>query len=259
MHPNICIVGSGNIATFYGDCFVRSGFTIHSVVSRNKDRGVSLSNRWQCLFGDDIYSLPKEATICLLALPDTVLLEYKDTAMLKDKIVLYAAGSVSIAQLNLLSPKIICCWPVYSINKEVLPNHRQIPLLVQTSTETLNTLATQIAHAISDTIYEVTDEQKKIVHLTAVLSNNYMNHLATRCEDLLTENHLSVDLIKPIIQQTLHNIQHHHPVALQTGPAIRQDETTIQTHLELLHKNNNLKHIYEAFVQSIQEYYKLNK
>jgi hypothetical protein len=46
------------------------------------------------------------------------------------------------------------------------------------------------------------------------------------------------------------------PVSVQTGPAIREDQSTIHAHLELLRDNPTLSELYSKLSQSIVNLHK---
>ncbi|MBL0050011.1 MAG: DUF2520 domain-containing protein [Bacteroidetes bacterium] len=61
---------------------------------------------------------------------------------------------------------------------------------------------------------------------------------------------LDFNILKPIIAQTANNIMHHSPGEVQTGPAKRHDEKTMQRHLQLL-KSKNRKALYKMISDDI--------
>ena len=74
--------------------------------------------------------------------------------------------------------------------------------------------------------------------------------------ELLKEQNLSFDLLRPLIEETALKIQTADPITVQTGPAIRDDQSTIDKHLQLLNKHSELKELYEKLSQSIINYQK---
>jgi len=70
-------------------------------------------------------------------------------------------------------------------------------------------------------------------------------------EDLLTENDLPMDLLQPIIKKTASNVRHKDIYGFQTGPAIREDLTTMKTHLDFLSDKPEYEKIYQILSDSI--------
>ncbi|MCY1559553.1 hypothetical protein D9M68_966030 [compost metagenome] len=95
-------------------------------------------------------------------------------------------------------------------------------------------------------------ERRKILHLAAVFACNFTNHLYTLSAQLLEENELDFDLLRPLILETAEKVQLHNPMEVQTGPAIRGDEKTLTKHNELLVNKPQLLKLYQILSDSIK-------
>ena len=60
-------------------------------------------------------------------------------------------------------------------------------------------------------------------------------------------------LMIPLLVETVTRMQDHFPAELQTGPAIRNDVSTIEKHRELLQEYPELLEIYEFFTERIRK------
>jgi len=98
------------------------------------------------------------------------------------------------------------------------------------------------------------DAQRAKLHLAAVFCNHFVNHLFVLMQEYCVAEGLDFDLLKPLIQETAARIETVAPADAQTGPAIRHDTATINTHLELLHRHPQLQTFYNLFTQSIQRH-----
>jgi hypothetical protein len=58
-------------------------------------------------------------------------------------------------------------------------------------------------------------------------------------------------LLRPLILETAKKVQNHLPPDVQTGPAVRNDENTMATHLKMLDSEPKLKEIYQLLSQGI--------
>jgi hypothetical protein len=70
-------------------------------------------------------------------------------------------------------------------------------------------------------------------------------------ENYCRQEGIDFKLLIPLIQETALRIEHMSPAAAQTGPAMRNDLTTIQKHMELLEEYPQLKEFYSLFTKSI--------
>jgi len=102
----------------------------------------------------------------------------------------------------------------------------------------------------------VTPEQKKLLHLAAVITSNFMSSLVFHASDVLKSiDDEPVELVRsvfgPLMLKTAENIVNEgYPSAL-TGPAFRGDNSTIEEHLELLKQQGINDLIYRELTNQI--------
>jgi len=101
----------------------------------------------------------------------------------------------------------------------------------------------------------VTSTQREHIHLSAVIVNNFVNHLYRIGQDLLMNQSLTFDILKPLIFETATKIKNTSPQNAQTGPAKRNDLKTIEKQLYLL-KDSPYLEIYKKITNSILEKHK---
>ena len=66
---------------------------------------------------------------------------------------------------------------------------------------------------------------------------------------------MPVNTLMPLIEQTFEKIKGGSPKSLQTGPAIRKDDATIESQIALLENKPHFKQVYEAITASIKHMY----
>ena len=69
-------------------------------------------------------------------------------------------------------------------------------------------------------------------------------------EKILKSQNIDVDILNPLIKETADKLNYLSPKEAQTGPAIRNDEITIQKHLNLL-KETKYFEIYNNLTKEI--------
>jgi len=247
----ISIIGSGNIASFFGQRLKEKGFDIVEVFSTNSTSGKKLALDLEAQFVEDHKHI--SAQVVLLAIPDDAL-DFYSTATFKDKKTIIFSGTKTIKDLD-ISSNLACIWPIYSINKEQLPTDTNIPLLLEANNEEMSELATQLAKSVSTNYFFAQADEKMQYHLAAVLVNNFGNHLASLTQELLKLKGLKFELMHPIISNTAEKILSNSPEKLQTGPALRKDVKTMESHLNTLENSSILKQLYELFSKSIQDFH----
>ena len=108
----------------------------------------------------------------------------------------------------------------------------------------------------SDNVNAVDESQRQTLHLAAVFANNFTNHIYSIAEKILVEKRLSFDDLRPLIASHIQNVLAHSPSELQTGPAIRGDQSTLDIHMDLLKAHPDYKEIYSLLTTSIQDIHK---
>ena len=247
------IIGTGNIAWFFGNKLVAGRHHCAGVYSRNVNAAQELA---EALIADTYGAIGKiedgDADICLLAVSDAAIAAIAAQLSFRQTVLIHTAGAVSLDVINRSAIDRAVLWPAYSIVKNSPPDHRNIPCAWEASTKKAEKYVQTIAHAITDVLFEAKYEQRKWLHLSAVVSNNFINHLMAMCEQICQENNLPFSMLVPIIEQTYDRIKHGSPKQLQTGPAIRHDGKTIEAQIALLNSHPAWQRVYEAITASIQ-------
>jgi predicted short-subunit dehydrogenase-like oxidoreductase (DUF2520 family) len=122
---------------------------------------------------------------------------------------------------------------------------------VEGSSSDAEDILKKISSQISSQVYSLSSEQRRVLHLAAVFACNFTNHLYALADGLLSEHHLSFDMIRPLIAETAKKVQDHSPKNAQTGPAVRNDKKTMAKHLEMLEQHPELYKLYQLLSQSI--------
>ena len=97
-------------------------------------------------------------------------------------------------------------------------------------------------------------ERRKYIHLTAVFSCNFVNHLFARAKEIADEHHLPFEFFLPLIDETIAKIHSLDPKKAQTGPAVRGDEKVLELQKQLI-TNAEQAEIYDLLSQSIKKMY----
>ncbi len=256
----IGIIGSGNMAYYMGKSLSQSNFPIHAIHCRNEFQGKDLAKKADAIFFTEKQELLKACELFFLCVPDdeieTIATWFQGC---ENKILVHHSGTKSVNILSPFSQNAGVLWPIYSINKKSLPTHRNVPFIISTNQTHVGILLTQIADELSN-IHQIMDEQsKQSLHLMAVMTNNFMNHLATITQAFARAKQIDFEWVLPIIAQTANSIQEQEMKNRQTGPARRGDPKTIAQHLALLKTHPEWQKIYEAMTDSIIEFYKKEK
>jgi predicted short-subunit dehydrogenase-like oxidoreductase (DUF2520 family) len=248
------IIGTGNIAWFLGNRLVTGRNHCVGVYGRNAAAVDKLSEQ---LLSDRHGRVSEirdgDADICFLAVADTAIAEIAAKLSFKQTVLIHTAGAVDLEIIKSAAKDRAVLWPIYSISMSSLPPHRQIPCAWEASSEKAARYVQFMGHAVTDELFEAKYDQRKWLHLAAVIGNNFTNHMMAICAQICADNKIPFSALMPIVEQTFDRMKHASPASVQTGPAIRHDDTTIQKQIELLNSHPQWQRIYEAVTASIQE------
>lgn len=142
-------------------------------------------------------------------------------------------------------------YPLQTFSEHHEVEWQSTPIIITSENQEVAEKLKTLAAKISSSVYEMTDQQKTVVHLSAVFANNFTNHMLTLAETICKENNVPFEILKPLIETTVHKALTLGPSMSQTGPAIRGDDTTIQKHLQLLEKHPEMIEVYKVITKSI--------
>lgn len=253
---NIVILGSGNIATHLGRAFKMAGQTISQVWSRDITKASALADTLAAQPIDSMLDLDRTADLFIIAVNDEAIRKIAIELKLSDQLLLHTSGSTGLSALEGASTKIGVFYPLQTFSKIKSIDFRNIPIIIEANVPEVLAIIRAIADRLSEKVIELNSEQRKTLHIGAVFACNFTNHLFGLAQELLEEKGLDYELLKPLIEETLNKIEMNSPVSVQTGPAIREDQATIQAHLELLKHNPDLSELYIKLSQSIVNLHK---
>jgi predicted short-subunit dehydrogenase-like oxidoreductase (DUF2520 family) len=170
---------------------------------------------------------------------------------LPGKVVAHTAASVSKHVLKDVSNHYGVFYPLQSLRKE-MPGLPDVPIFFDGSDEITNNTLNSLARSISpDQVKKSDDDDRSKLHVAAVVVSNFPNYLYVLAEEYCKKEKIDFRLLQPLIVETAQRIQAVSPSEVQTGPAIRHDEATINKHLQLLKSHPELKEVYTFLSKAI--------
>lgn len=243
----VVIIGSGNVAQHLIKAFKKSRkIKLVQVFARNKE---AISHLMPISKITSDYANLKEVSLYIIAVSDNAVVEVSSKIPYSKKMVLHTSGSIAISDLDSKNVR-GSFYPVQTFSKTKNVDFRKIPICLEIEQESLYKILDSIAFSISDIVYKITSEQRKSLHIAAVFVNNFTNHLYQIGNYICDENQVSFEILKPLITETANKVMKLSPIDAQTGPAIRNDSQTINSHLNFL-TNENQKEIYKLLTKSI--------
>ncbi len=247
----ITLIGSGNVATHLGAALKNAGHQIVQVYSKNADNAALLAYHLKADAISNLAEINPDTDLFVISIKDDAIEDIVSSLAVHQKSVVHTSGATSLATLQKYTTNAGVFYPLQTFSKSKEVDFKTVPMCIEAASEDLDDVLKQLASTISNSVYTVNSEQRKILHLAAVFACNFPNYLYHASQQLLAQHQLDFNLLRPLILETADKVQQHLPAAVQTGPAIRNDQKTMTAHLALLNGNEELTTIYNLLSQAI--------
>ena len=241
------MIGAGNLATHLCRAFINAGHEIIQIYSRTLESASTLANEINVPYTTDSKAIISSDLAIIAVNDDSIQDIEKHIAFPK----VHTSGTKPLSILN--GENIGVFYPLQTFNKNIDVNFKSIPVCVESSTNDLLKTLKILAVSIADKVVELNSEQRKKLHLAAVISCNFSNMLYHFSEEICQKEGIPFDIMLPLILETAQKIKHTTPLQSQTGPAKRGDFETIAKHLKLLENDDEKKEIYQLLTASIKK------
>ncbi|WP_421944369.1 Rossmann-like and DUF2520 domain-containing protein [Pedobacter sp.] len=249
---DVVLLGSGNVATHLAKALKAKGENVIQVYSQNLDNAKLLANELSAEAISNYTDLNNKADLYIISVKDDAIDEV--AAQLKNVrgLVVHTSGTTDINVLSKHGLRSGVFYPLQTFSKGKSVSFDNIPLCIEAENETdLNKLE-KLANTLSNKVYNLDGEKRKVLHLTAVFACNFPNHLYALAAKILDSNQLEFDILRPLIFETADKVMTNLPINVQTGPAVRDDQNTINKHLNMLNNLPELQDIYQTLSNSIK-------
>lgn len=251
---SIVILGSGNVAQHLIQTFGKlseqtNQIVVKQVYARNPDalKGIinidKITNRTDTIMEADVY---------LIAVSDNAIKEVSGSIPFSNKLVIHTSGSMGLEEIDTKNRSGVL-YPLQTFSKSKTIDFSTIPIGIEATSENDILTLKQIANGLSEKVFIIDSAQRKALHVAAVFVCNFVNHMYHIGQNICEEYQIPFEILQPLIQETADKINFLSPKEAQTGPAIRNDQKTIDKHLAFL-KSDLEKNIYNLITQSIKSH-----
>lgn len=246
----INIIGSGKLASHLVSEFENSS-RIEVIYSRNEIEGQKLAERcgaeWKI---DEELSKNQGPNLNLIAVNDDAI-KIVAEKIPKESRVVHSSGSVSM-QIFAGHKNAGVIYPLQSFTKNRPVEFSKIPFFVEANSGNFEKeLVSFIQNNLSLRVSSLSSPQRLKLHLAAVIANNFSNFLLQLTEEYINQEGLHFKELDYLMEETIAKAFEIGPSEAQTGPAIRNDQETINQHLRLI-PDPQFARLYRYFTELIQ-------
>ena len=243
----VSVLGSGNLGTHMVNLLNdASQVKLVQWYSRSKihDQEIEVTN--------DIKML-KNAEIYILCVNDDSISDLSNQLIFNNKLVVHTSGSTTYESINRKNRRGVF-YPLQSFSKTRKLNYSKIPICIEAENDLDLNILIDLCNKIGCGFHKINFEQRKNLHLAAVITNNFTNYLFSLSKEILSDQNLNFDILKPLINETVDKIHKLDPSESQTGPARRNDQNIIDMHIKML-KDPEHQNLYKLISQMIKRKY----
>ena len=246
------IIGSGNVAYHLAKAFIKYGISVKQIFGRNENDLKSIFDENKIAYSTENLA---DADFYLICVSDSSVAKVSKLIKKGNCLVAHTSGSLPVDILEGNYRK-ASFYPLQTFSKSKALDYSKIPFFIEAENDSDNEFLKNIAMKISKKVMDSDYEKRKYIHLTAVFSCNFVNHLFARAKEISDSQDIPFEFFLPLIDETVEKIHHLNPKDAQTGPAVRNDQRVLELHKKLISDSQQLK-IYQTLNESIEEMYRV--
>ena len=246
MKPSFAIVGCGKVGTALG-VFLNSagyrpaGFASKSLSSAKRAADIIQSDH----FGDVPWEITRNADLVFITTPDGAITDTcnnisQNRGFANNTVVLHCSGALPSTILSTAKKCGAFIGSMHPLQSFASVDYVTNPfknIIVSTEGESRAVkMAKEIATDLGGTSVTILTEAKTLYHASAVVASNYLVTLLDLAFKLIGEAGIAgqdaFNVLKPLIEGTLSNVEKVGIPEALTGPIVRGDLETVEKHIE---------------------------
>ena len=250
----IVLIGAGNLATHLGKALHAAGHDMVQVFSRTMQSAETLASLLDAEPLTDIAQVRDDADVYIFSVKDSALEQLiSQLCGGEKKVFLHTAGSMPMSVFRGKALHYGVLYPMQTFSKQREVDFSIIPCFIEANDEFALKQIEGLAGQISHRVFQLSSEDRKYLHLSAVFACNFANHCYAASQELLQQHGIPFDVMLPLIDETAAKVHGMTPKEAQTGPAVRYDENVIGKQIRLLENQPYFQKIYDCMSKSIHE------
>lgn len=250
----IVLIGAGNLATHLGKALHAAGHDMVQVFSRTMQSAETLASLLDAEPLTDISQVRDDADVYIFSVKDSALEQLiSQLCGGEKKVFLHTAGSMPMSVFRGKALHYGVLYPMQTFSKQREVDFSIIPCFIEANDEFALKQIEGLAGQISHRVFQLSSEDRKYLHLSAVFACNFANHCYAASQKLLQQHGIPFDVMLPLIDETAAKVHGMTPKEAQTGPAVRYDENVIGKQIQLLENQPYFQKIYDCMSKSIHE------
>ena len=245
----IALIGSGNVAYAYNKALKNNGIHPFCVFTRSLDKISEIEEKFGVM-ATSSFDVLLDCDLVIIAVNDDAIHEVSLNLKNYKGLLVHTSGTQTSSVLNHIENYGVL-YPLQTLTKDFDVDFKKVPLLINASSSMYLEKIKTLARIMSDVVIECNDEDRRLIHLSAVYVCNFVNVMLQIGDKLLEDKGLNVSIFESLVKETIDKAFALGPKNALTGPAKRGDVETIERHKKLLENKPEEKKIYELLTNYI--------
>lgn len=238
------IAGTGKVAQALGRAWQSGGVEIVEVWGRSHDRAQELARKLNAVAVNEIGELSTDIDAVAVLVSDDAIREV--AYLLPNSVKRFHASGVT--DRDVLGGENGVIWPIKSFSTATHEEDlTEVPFAVEASTKEFQAMLHRLVRECGGKPFDASSQTRAKIHLAAVFTHNFSNHCFALSQQILDEEGLPKDLMRPLAEGLMEGAKSGTSFSLQTGVAVRKDLGSQMKHLELLKGFKNKKELTEFY------------
>jgi len=255
---NIAFIGAGNLAWHLAPNLENYGHKVSLVHSRSRKHAMAIIDRlYSASYKKNLDFSKSDIDIVIIAVGDSQIKDIASEIIIPDHCcVIHTSGTQSMEILKRsAAPYIGVLYPLQTFTWGVKTSFRETPIFLEANSDYAYAVLQRLTKGLSKHVFKIDSEQRSILHLSAVIGSNFSNHMLTLAKGLMDKHDMEFDLLRNVVYSMVDKAFDVGPERGQTGPAIRQDLSTLKKHQQMLKDDPGLQKIYTLITNHIMKTY----
>ncbi|GAB3041844.1 F420-dependent NADP oxidoreductase [Acinetobacter apis] len=241
----ISFIGAGRVATHLAHALYAQGFEIVQVYSRNLFHAQVLARTVHATSIDTLADIVATDLMVIAVSDQAIESVITQLATLVDDhtLIVHTSGSTAMQILTKHHLRAGVFYPLQTFSLEREVNWSNTPFLLEAQYDADLLRLNEMARTLSQQIYHYNSEQRLSLHLAAVFANNFSNYCFDIAKQTVERNAVDFNLLTALMKETAEKACQFDPKVVQTGPAMRQDQNTLDAHQSLLQQQQAEDHL----------------
>lgn len=237
----ITILGNGNLGWNLHKRLLKVGFTNVQILSESANAEI-------------LKQIRKDSKFVLICKSDahisSTLNRLENSELSSECIVAHTSGSTKLQESRFHDAVF---YPLQTFTQGFEANWDKVRVFIESKQEKTVLALFNLANTLGAEPRNLHSEQRKFLHIAGVFSSNFPNHLIRLVFDYLEKHEIDPEVVKPLMNEAIRKAFLLGPENSQTGPAVREEDSIINEHLNELESDQELYKLYALFSEGIKQ------